>query len=1249
MKQKLLFSVLLVIVLAVPSSKAYASATVPDTVPNADFDRWSTVPTISVMGLTVMNSFSVPSDWCYPTYFVDALPYMGMNIPVNMNVPVVKCAQYSSSAVQLTTFKESELVANATVLNMLRAKYPQLIDTVVPSLLFSAGVSPKTQAIMASVSTLLGGNRQAALQAIASLNQSGFENLFTGGLPFSNRTLLSVTGTYKFSSTNAADRGGVMLVATRWNTATNHREIVGGAYNIHLTATGSYLPFAAQYQSMHDMDPILFPDSTAVPDTFCVVFASSAAYSNITLGSELVVDDVHINFMPVPDTFDVVIRSADTLRGTVTGSGRFVEGSTDTITATATDGYVFTHWSDGDLHSTRYITVDSNIELTAYFEEPISVCVLGRRIGGMEGVLNSPEIAHLGSINVPVDSAIDVSFNDSCSGGNLYCWLGQSLTMTALPAHGYHFVDWTLMIDSVVVSHTSGPVFNAVVDSAWVKNPLELHPRVSIYANFAPDSFNIVLKPAGEHSYSQVFVSYNLEGYENGGRFPYGAILDMYSISDSSNHPISWYSGLSAACMLSSVDACGTVYIDHRSYPCHDMPLFDYNYDSVAADAEKLGAYFSLHAFDHFILIQDTVIVAQYHSQTKLTFASNHDIDDIVVGHRAIHFGDNRCDVNSAIFNYEGWGGADTIPIIIHPTPNSSIAGIHVSVRVTEGQGNARFLNGSSHIYYHYSDAWLFFLETDSLFSGDWTIDVDIEYYYPYDPPYCHVSVSTPDTNMGTVSGGGGGYGSCGDSTTLAATPKLGYRFLRWNDSVTLNPRTVVFFGVATYIAYFEVDPDFDTCTIVDEGLPYLEDFDTYTDTSARYTGLLPDCWRIVKRDVPMSAVQQPQIMNRQLMASSGDYSLYMYSRCLLAMPPVLADVNTLKMTLSMKKTNAADKLVVGILSDYGSDSSFVPVDTLDKPTTAMTTYTVDLAHYTGNGHYIAFRNISGSSPESRYAPINIDDISLVPECSIINLEDLPYAEDFESYTDTTARYTGVVPDCWNLVQKDVRMSASQEPMIVKRDFASIEGQYSFYFYSRSLYAMPRVGFDISRLTLSMDMLADTNSGLIVGVLDDPEEPESFVPVDTLVNATSRMTGHTVDFSSYAGRGLYVGFRNITFVGDDYRYAPVYIDNLLLDTLAADTAAGDTTNVNPAPAKGGRGHGAVAQAELKVYPNPTTGKVTIESSSAIVRADLYDFAGRVVLSAIETSEIDLSRFATGVYTLRVVSDQGVEIRRIVKK
>lgn len=67
------------------------------------------------------------------------------------------------------------------------------------------------------------------------------------------------------------------------------------------------------------------------------------------------------------EIYSVVVTSGDETRGTASGGGTFLGGSTATISATPNAGCSFTQWDDGNADNPRDITVNSNLSFTAYF------------------------------------------------------------------------------------------------------------------------------------------------------------------------------------------------------------------------------------------------------------------------------------------------------------------------------------------------------------------------------------------------------------------------------------------------------------------------------------------------------------------------------------------------------------------------------------------------------------------------------------------------------------------------------------------------------------------------------------------------------------------------------------------------------------------------------------------------------------------------------------------------------------------
>ena len=72
-----------------------------------------------------------------------------------------------------------------------------------------------------------------------------------------------------------------------------------------------------------------------------------------------------------------------------------------------------------------------------------------------------------------------------------------------------------------------------------------------------------------------------------------------------------------------------------------------------------------------------------------------------------------------------------------------------------------------------------------------------------------------------------------------------------------------------------------------------------------------------------------------------------------------------------------------------------------------------------------------------------------------------------------------------------------------------------------------------------------------------------------------------------------------------------------------------------------------------IYPNPTTGKVTVSNiQSPINGIEVYDVYGKL-LNRVEPNlnevNLDITDFASGVYFLRIETEKGVANKRIVKK
>ena len=75
-------------------------------------------------------------------------------------------------------------------------------------------------------------------------------------------------------------------------------------------------------------------------------------------------------------------------------------------------------------------------------------------------------------------------------------------------------------------------------------------------------------------------------------------------------------------------------------------------------------------------------------------------------------------------------------------------------------------------------------------------------------------------------------------------------------------------------------------------------------------------------------------------------------------------------------------------------------------------------------------------------------------------------------------------------------------------------------------------------------------------------------------------------------------------------------------------------------------------ASISVYPNPTNGIVTINCNNSIKSIQLYDVQGRLLQTNLvneNETTIDVSTKAKGVYFLKILSDKGMKVEKIVRE
>lgn len=115
----------------------------------------------------------------------------------------------------------------------------------------------------------------------------------------------------------------------------------------------------------------------------------------------------------------------------------------------------------------------------------------------------------------------------------------------------------------------------------------------------------------------------------------------------------------------------------------------------------------------------------------------------------------------------------------------------------------------------------------------------------------------------------------------------------------------------------------------------------------------------------------------------------------------------------------------------------------------------------------------------------------------------------------------------------------------------------------------------------------------------------------------------TVDLSSYSGQTIYIAFRHHN-VSDMF-----YID---IDDISVSLGSGlENHDMN-----------------ISVYPNPATNNITV-SGEGIQEVQVMDINGRTLLTFNHGGQLNIGSLANGMYLVRVVTENGVQMDKIIKK
>lgn len=490
----------------------------------------------------------------------------------------------------------------------------------------------------------------------------------------------------------------------------------------------------------------------------CTVIATAAegyTFTNWTEGSNVISTDANYTFtvngnrtlvahfsVQAPNTYNINVSPNPSNGGTVTGGGSYQQGQSCTLTATANTGYTFQKWTEnGNQVSTQ---------------NPYTFTVTGNRT----------LVAQFQAQSYTITATADPTNGGSVSGGGTYTY-GQSCTLTATPASGYVFVNWTK--NGTVITTGTTLSFTVTGSGTYV-------------AHFQAQSYTITATadPSNGGTVS------------GGGNYNHGQSCTLTATPASGYTFVNWTKNgtqvSTNANYTFTVTGSGT-YVAHFQVQSYTISATanPANGGSVAGGGSyNYGQSCTLTATpaSGYTFVNWTKNGTQVSSNANYTFT--------VTGSGAYvaHF-----EVQAP--------NTYTISVSSDPSNGGSVSG-----GGTYEQGQSCTVSATANAGYTFTN-WT---ENGSVVSSNanytFTVSSNRTLVAHFAAQTYTISVSGDPSNGGSVSGGGS-Y-NYGQSCTLTATPASGYTFVNWtkNGTVVSNSATYTFTvtGSGTYVAHFQTE-----------------------------------------------------------------------------------------------------------------------------------------------------------------------------------------------------------------------------------------------------------------------------------------------------------------------------------------------------------------------------------------------------------------------------------------------------------
>ena len=523
-------------------------------------------------------------------------------------------------------------------------------------------------------------------------------------------------------------------------------------------------------------------------------------------------------------TYIVSVSSNNTSMGTVSGGGTYEEGATATVTATPKSGYKFTRWSNGNTTNPYSFTVTSNVSLTAYFEQSSTPEPENSKLWNMSdaafnslGTISSQTT--IDGLTIYATSAKNVVIDASSQtiDGLSFTHRLKLSGTGASDARMLSFqVDGDCDIDVYLMSASSSADRTLNIDKGSFGNSWKTIPALGSSATkgtvhytggaatmylYSPSSgvniyaIRVTTESTPQPTTYTVSVSSantSMGTVSGGGTYEEGATAMVTATPKSGYKFTKWSNGSTANPYTFTVtsDVSLTAYFEQSSTPQPESSTFWNMSDAAFNSLGTISSNKTINGLTIYATSSKNVVIDEnaqeidglsFTHRLKLNGTGSSDA-------RLLSFQvDGKCDID--VYLKSGSGTEDRTLNIDKGSFGSSLTTIP-ALSTSISKGTVHY-TGSAATIYLYSPS-----------SGVNIYAIRVTSEGTPQPTTYTVSVSSVNTSMGTVSGGGT-YEE-GATATVTATPKSGYKFTKWSNGSTANPYTFTVTSDVSLTAYFE-------------------------------------------------------------------------------------------------------------------------------------------------------------------------------------------------------------------------------------------------------------------------------------------------------------------------------------------------------------------------------------------------------------------------------------------------------------